>query len=136
LADGDVSMAYGRLNIDRSRFFQDALLITYRPSTDQDDLPSASGSGVMSELASYIYRAQLGNERLKRFRWWVETGPGAMAGSSATTRNSLINEPVATLDDSDPNRTDILHEYFIAPRDSANSWRSAGRSSRTLIKRC
>jgi FAD/FMN-containing dehydrogenase len=31
------------------------------------------------------------------------------------TRNSLMNEPVITLDDRDPLRTDILHEYFVAP---------------------
>jgi FAD/FMN-containing dehydrogenase len=26
-----------------------------------------------------------------------------------------MNEPVVTLDDGDPTRTDILHEYFVAP---------------------
>jgi hypothetical protein len=26
-----------------------------------------------------------------------------------------MNEPVVTLDDRDPSRTDILHEYFVAP---------------------
>jgi hypothetical protein len=26
-----------------------------------------------------------------------------------------MNEPVITLDDRDPSRTDILHEYFVAP---------------------
>jgi FAD/FMN-containing dehydrogenase len=29
------------------------------------------------------------------------------------TRNSLINEPVATLAEQDPSRVDILHEYFV-----------------------
>lgn len=115
LANDEVNMAYGRLNVDRSRFFEDALLITYRTSADQGDLPAASGSGIASKLAAQVYRAQLGNERIKRFRWWTETGPGAMAGARSTTRNNLINEPVATLDDGDSNRTDILHEYFIAP---------------------
>ena len=36
-----------------------------------------------------------------------------LAGNA--TRNSLMNEPVITLDDRDPSRTDILHEYFVAP---------------------
>jgi hypothetical protein len=31
------------------------------------------------------------------------------------TRNSLMNEPVVTLDDRDSERTDILHEYFVPP---------------------
>jgi FAD/FMN-containing dehydrogenase len=113
--DGAVTMAYGRLNVDKARFFEDALLITYRPSADQSDLPAASGSGWLSRAASRLYRWQLGNERMKRVRWGMETGPGARAGSDPVTRNSLINEPVATLDDRDPTRTDILHEYFVAP---------------------
>ena len=44
----------------------------------------------------------------------VETGIGASL-QGASSRNSLFNEPVATLDDRDPTRTDILHEYFVAP---------------------
>ena len=115
LADPAVAMAYGRLNVDRADFFRHALLITYRPTENQDDLPAAAGSGVMSKLARHVYRAQLGNERLKRFRWWTETDLGPAVGGGETTRNSLINEPVVTLDDRDDTRTDILHEYFVSP---------------------
>lgn len=52
--------------------------------------------------------------------------------SGPATRNSLINEPVITLDDRNPNRTDILHEYFIAPERFAefvNLYRSVISSS-------
>jgi len=108
-------MAYGRLNVGRARFFEDALLVSYRPDPDQSDLPAAEGSGVMSQLASYIYRWQLGNEPMKRLRWWTETVVGPALGDGPATRNSLMNEPVATLDDRNPTRTDILHEYFVAP---------------------
>jgi hypothetical protein len=65
ISDGGVNMAYGRLNVDRGRFFEDAFLITYRPAPDQSDLPPASGSGTMAHLASRVYRTQLGNERMK-----------------------------------------------------------------------
>ncbi|MEO3414321.1 FAD-binding oxidoreductase [Roseovarius sp. CAU 1744] len=115
LADGGVTMAYGRLNVDRANFFRQALMITYRETGDQDDLPPASGSGFASKMARYVYRAQLGNERIKRLRWWTETDIGPRLAGGAVTRNSLINEPVVTLDDRDPQRTDILHEYFVAP---------------------
>ncbi|MEE9387133.1 MAG: FAD-binding protein [Paracoccaceae bacterium] len=114
LSDKSVTMAYGRLNVDRENFMHDALMITYRAAADQSDLPPASGSGFMSKVAGKIYRAQLGNERMKRVRWFTETDLGPrLAGAS--TRNSLINEPVVTLDDGNPNRVDILHEYFVAP---------------------
>lgn len=111
--DPEVTMAYGRLNVERERFFEDALLITYRATEDQEDLPPAPGSGWMAHVASRLYRAQLGNETMKSFRWWNETTLGPALGGGETTRNSLINEPVATLDDRDATRTDILHEYFI-----------------------
>ncbi len=113
ITDPAVTMAYGRLNVERASFFQKALLVTYRETEDQTELPAASGSGWMSHVASRIYRAQLGNETFKSFRWWNETSLGPAVGSGEVTRNSLINEPVVTLDDRDPNRTDILHEYFV-----------------------
>ncbi len=114
LDEPDVGMAYGRLNVGRGRFFEEALLIAYRPAADQSAIPPASGSGIVAHLAARLYRAQLGSETMKRARWWSETVVNpALAG--AATRNSLINEPVVTLDDRDPARTDILHEYFVAP---------------------
>lgn len=113
VADPSVRMAYGRLNVERDDFFSDALLISYRDAENQQDLPAASGSGMMAHFASRIYRAQLGNETMKSFRWWNETVVGPKLGGGEVTRNSLINEPVVTLDDRNPDRTDILHEYFV-----------------------
>ncbi|UOA26180.1 Decaprenylphosphoryl-beta-D-ribose oxidase [Pseudosulfitobacter sp. DSM 107133] len=115
LADDSVTMAYGRLSVDRAEFMAKALMVTYRPTGDQSDLPAASGSGAAAQIASRIYRAQLGNERMKRLRWWFESGLAPKLASGPVTRNSLINEPVVTLDDRNPDRTDILHEYFVAP---------------------
>ena len=114
LTAGDVDMAYGRLNVDRARFFEDAMMITYRAADDQQDLPAVTGSGWLSRVARHVFRAQLGSEWFKSRRWWFETDLGPMAGGGEVTRNVLINEPVVTLDDRDPARTDILHEYFVA----------------------
>ena len=108
----EVPMAYGRLNVDRKGFFEDAMMISYSP-VDGDVLPAA-GSGFLSKLSRPVFRAQVGNDWVKRRRWGIETGLYATMSGSAT-RNSLFNEPVITLDDRDPNRTDILHEYFVAP---------------------
>ena len=113
ISDAAVTMAYGRLNVERAKFFSEAILVTYRETSDQSGLPAASGSGWMSHVASRIYRGQLGDEPLKSFRWWNETFLGPALGGGEVTRNSLINEPVVTLDDRNPDRTDILHEYFV-----------------------
>jgi FAD/FMN-containing dehydrogenase len=113
-SDATIQMAYGRMDVALDRFFERAVLITYRPTPDQSNLPAASGSGFVSRAASHLFRWQVESDRAKRFRWWTETGLGPrFAGKS--TRNTLMNEPVVTLDDGDPFRTDILHEYFVAP---------------------
>jgi hypothetical protein len=107
-------MAYGRMDVALNRFFERGLLITYRPTADQSHIPPASGSGFISRSSRYLFRSQVESDRAKRFRWWVEAGLGRRLAGNAT-RNSLMNEPVITLDDRDPLRTDILHEYFVAP---------------------
>ena len=75
-------------------------------------MPPASGSGFVSRASRYIFRAQVESDRAKRLRWWTEASLGPSLAGDAT-RNSLTNEPVITLDDRDPFRTDILHEYFV-----------------------
>lgn len=123
IADGSIPMAYGRLNIDREGFFDDAMLVTYRPL--DGEAPPATGSGLLSHASRAIFRAQPGNEWVKRRRWGIETGIGA-ALAGASSRSSLMNEPVITLDDRDPTRTDILHEYFVAP-DRFNDFIAAAK---------
>ncbi|NKX44049.1 FAD-binding oxidoreductase [Roseicyclus persicicus] len=125
VADPGTPMAYGRLNVDRAGLFEEALLATYAPTPDQSDLPPATGSGLVSHLASTLYRGQVGREGMKRLRWWIEAGLGPRIAGEAT-RNSLMNEPVATLDDRDPGRVDILHEYFV-PYDAFDGFLAACR---------
>ena len=113
-SDGTIQMAYGRMDVALDRFLERALLITYRPTPDQRNIPPATGSGLVSRASRYLFRAQVESDRAKRFRWWTESELGPRF-SRESTRNSLMNEPVITLDDRDPFRTDILHEYFVAP---------------------
>jgi FAD/FMN-containing dehydrogenase len=113
-ADAAMQMAYGRLDVSLDRFFERGLLISYRPTGEQGALPPASGSGTVSIASRYLFRAQVNSDQVKHFRWWAESGLGPRIASNAT-RNSLMNEPVVTLDDRDPLRTDILHEYFVPP---------------------
>lgn len=111
-----VLMAYGRLNVSRSDFFEEALLVTYQPTgTPTSELPPASGGGAFSSLSREVYRAQTGWESIKRTRWFFETVVQPMAGSGIATRNTLMNEPVSNLRSRDTTRTDILHEYFVPP---------------------
>jgi FAD/FMN-containing dehydrogenase len=115
--DPSVCMAYGRLDVSSHDFLGEALMVGYRMAADQPAvLPRAGeGGGAMGALSREVYRAQTGSEFGKRARWFVESeiAPGRL--ERRATRNALLNEPVANLAGSDTRRTDILHEYFVAP---------------------
>lgn len=115
-SDPAVRMAYGRLNVTHSDFFSEAVLVTFHPErTPPDGLPPLRHARLAPMLTRQVYRAQLGSERNKRARWFAETVVVPKSFTGVFTRNSLMNEPVANLANRDPKRTDILHEYFIAP---------------------
>jgi FAD/FMN-containing dehydrogenase len=114
--DQAVRMAYGRLAVARQGFFEEALLVTYRPlPTPPRGLPPAGAGGLLSSVSRELYRAQTSSERAKRARWFAETVIGPRAASGIATRNTLMNEPVSNLASRDRWRTDILHEYFVPP---------------------
>lgn len=126
--DPGVSMAYGRLDVSEHDFFKQALMVGYRAApTQPETLPAAgTGGGAMGAVFRDIYRAQAGRDWGKRVRWFMETeiAPGSLEHSA--TRNTLLNEPVANLAGGDRRRTDILHEYFVAP-DRLSSFLEACR---------
>ena len=78
-------MAYGRLNVDRSRFFRDALMVTYRAlPTPEDGLPKATAGGLLSSLSRDLYRAQVGSE-LAKLRGEAPAGSPDCSGSGNTS---------------------------------------------------
>ena len=114
--DRSLAMAYGRMSVSRKNFFDDALMVTFRPVANPPaSLPPATSSGKMTGLANDIYRAQTGWEVAKGLRWFMEARLGPTIAGGAATRNSLMAEPVVNLAQKDLQRTDILHEYFVAP---------------------
>jgi FAD/FMN-containing dehydrogenase len=114
--DRSVQMAYGRLSVAREGFFEEAVLVTYRPTSEQPDrLPAVTSKSLMTTVSRDIYRAQIGNEAAKKARWFAETVVNPAISSGVATRNTLMNEPVSNLARLDERRTDILHEYFLPP---------------------
>jgi FAD/FMN-containing dehydrogenase len=125
--DPSVRMLYGRLSVAREGFLQQALLVAYAQAPQQPEhLPSPKNSSAFALISREIFRAQIGSERGKRARWMAETKLMPKVSQVALTRNTLLNEPVAALADRDAARTDILHEYFVAP-DRLNDFLAACR---------
>jgi FAD/FMN-containing dehydrogenase len=113
--DASVRMIYGRMNVARADFMTEALIVSYRPEpTPNEGLPVAVQTTQLSQTTRDVYRSQIGSEPAKLARWSIEKYSGNFAAS--ITRNTLLNEPVANLAGNEPHRTDILHEYFIAPQ--------------------
>jgi FAD/FMN-containing dehydrogenase len=114
--DPSVNMAFGRLDVTRGSFLEQALLIAYRPLPPEGEkLPPPGEPGMMASLTRDIYRAETGSEFGKKFRWFMEKSVGPHIGSHKATRNTLLNDRVVNLASHDATRTDILHEYFVPP---------------------
>ena len=121
-----IRMAYGRLAVDTKRFLREALLVTLRPVAGTP--PAATSGGLMVSVSREVFRAQIGSDTAKSARWYAETVAGPKASSPITSRNRLLNEPVANLAGRDRSRTDILHEYFL-PADGLESFLEACRAA-------
>jgi FAD/FMN-containing dehydrogenase len=115
------------LSVAGADFLQQALLVGYTPAPQPPGrLPPPKKSSAYAFVSREIFRRQIGSERGKRARWMAETRLMPRIGQVALTRNTLLNEPVAALADRDLSRTDILHEYFVAP-DRLNGFLAACR---------
>jgi FAD/FMN-containing dehydrogenase len=113
--ESGVRMAYGRLSVAREHYLGKAALVAYLPAANQP-LPPPRTSDAFHYLSRRVFRAQRGSEAAKKRRWYLETVLGPqLTARKPVTRNAILNQPVAALADSDRSRTDILHEYFVAP---------------------
>jgi FAD/FMN-containing dehydrogenase len=115
--DAPVRMAYGRLSVAARGFLEDAFVTSYRPmATQPERLPPASRSTAYRLLSRQALRRQVGSERGKQARWYAETVLlPPLAAKRPLTRNAILNYPVSVLAETNPRRTDILHEYFVPP---------------------
>ncbi|MFL5297870.1 MAG: FAD-binding protein [Phenylobacterium sp.] len=114
-----VVMAYGRLSIARHGFLDQAAMVSFQKLA-APARPLAQSRDSLAGLTRGIYRAQEGSDLAKGFRWFAETRVQPMLDSRETTRNALISTPVSALAEPRPDRTDILHEYFLPPRALAD----------------
>ena len=115
--DVSVNMAYGRLSIAAKGFLQEALVVSYRPVLPQPRvLPLATARTSIRFSSRQLYRSQIGSERGKEARWYTETlvfSARGLTSAAHAQRHSQLSGRGAG--ETNPGRTDILHEYFIPP---------------------
>jgi len=115
--NSEVGMVYGRLCVvpGEKTFLREAILTVFRRSPcKREEIPPLRGAGY-AILRREIYRAQIGSDAGKRLRWRAEKSVGKRFLSRHFSRNQLLNEGAEVYQEQNPERTDILHEYFVPP---------------------
>jgi FAD/FMN-containing dehydrogenase len=109
-----VEMLYARLAVNRTDFLEELIVTGYAPIPWADPFPALESPEV-SPLRRAVFRGSVDSGFGKYIRWTLEKWAGGEAGGTHS-RSFLQNEPVALFANRDPERTDILHEYFV-PKD-------------------
>jgi FAD/FMN-containing dehydrogenase len=109
-----VEMLYARLAVNHTDFFEELIVTGYAPIPWADPFPALESPEV-SPLRRAVFRGSVDSGFGKTIRWTLEKWAGGEAGGTHS-RSFLQNEPVALFANRDPERTDILHEYFV-PKD-------------------
>ncbi|MBT6178011.1 MAG: FAD-binding oxidoreductase [Deltaproteobacteria bacterium] len=120
----NVQMLYGRLSIDPGDLFGEVLLTGYSPIPWSKPIPPLEPPK-LGRLGRAVFRGSVESDFGKKIRWTLEKWAGGEA-SGTYPRSVLQNEPVELFANRDPERTDILHEYFIPPGQVVSFIKSAG----------
>src|SRR5437870_4263039 len=111
---GPVALAYGRLNVNRDRFLERAVLTTYvRTSDASPGEPIAELAPWAASLERWVFRGSQGNDYGKELRWALETTVAPWFFARVTHRNQVMQSRVQLYENRDPARTDVLQEYFV-----------------------
>jgi FAD/FMN-containing dehydrogenase len=125
----DIGMVYGRLCVvpGENRFLRESLMTVFRrsPCTERDIPPLKAGD--WRELRRNVFRAQIGSDKGKLYRWRAEKNLADELAGEFVSRNRLLSEGAETYQERNADRTDILHEYFIPPKKVTEFLASARR---------
>ena len=113
----DVQLVFGRLNISKEDFLEDATLNTFSVSDIPVSRENIKQDDSMTEMKRLVFRSSVDSEYGKRLRWNLENNIGEFSSDELFTRNELLNDNVSLIENKDTSTTDILHEYFIPRRN-------------------
>jgi FAD/FMN-containing dehydrogenase len=105
-------LAYGRLDITKDNFLKEAILNMYTVENNIKPNPLVS-TLKPNRLERTVFQGSVGSDYGKKVRWFSEKHLFSFVASSIVSRNKILNAPVDTVENYQPNSTNILHEYFI-----------------------
>ncbi len=111
-ANPAIGMAYGRINIAPNGFFQEAIITVFKRRTTDRPVKDTVVEEKSDSLKRIVFRGEVGSGYGKNLRWWLENLVGEKGGE-LLARNRIMNEPSLWFANRDPDRTDILQEYFV-----------------------
>ena len=106
----DVEMVYARMSIVPNPLFREVLLTAF--IRDDGEIPKLADPE-HAKLQRAIFRGSAESDYGKEFRWTAETKLQPWLTKKVVSRNQLLNEKVAALQNRSDKSTDILHEYFL-----------------------
>ncbi len=112
MKESPVRLAFGRLLVAKSTFFEQILLSTYETTGQISNEPTEYRVSFKNSLARAIFRASLNSQRGKSFRQWMENLLGGES-SGIHARADLLMEPVRVFANNRKGKTDVLVEVFI-----------------------
>ncbi len=115
--DEDVTMVYGRINVapGEKTFLREALLTVFRRHPcPPEEVPALVSPGYAT-LRRTLVLVQIGSDAGKRLRWRAERLAAGRMANTYFSRNQLLNEDATLYQEGRPERTEVLHEYFVSP---------------------
>src|SRR5438067_6843543 len=110
-------MVYARMGIVPDDFLEEVILnVLYRDPAKDGALPELAEPG-MAALRRSLFRGSAGSDYGKELRWEAEARLQPHLSERYFSRNQLLNEGSEIYQNRSAAFTDILHEYFIPPRN-------------------
>ncbi|MDP9381033.1 MAG: FAD-binding oxidoreductase [Chloroflexota bacterium] len=110
----DVGMVFGRLDVTPDNFLREATLnVFYRDP--ENEIPPLTPAQ-FEKIRRTVFRGTVGSDYGKELRWDLEKRLASAIEGKVFSRNQLINEGIEAFENRSAESTDILHEYFIPPR--------------------
>ena len=112
----NTELVFGRLRISDKHFLEEATLNFFEKTNVKPEKINFNENSD-TESKRLIFRGSVDSEYGKRLRWNLEKSANTISKNNIYSRNSLLNDDVALIENKDSNSTDILHEYFIPERN-------------------